>query len=102
MKGEADTLGFPLAAAAADSLCQLIEGAPQHLAIPFVLIDQHVDAIKAIVREHALAHAEALASELTAQLRQASAEFLARTNGGGGGFGEGVASPPTSPASFGK
>lgn len=102
IKGQADTLGFPLAAAAADSLCGLIEGAPETVAIPLVLIDQHVDAVKAIVREHPLPHAEALASQLTTILRAATKDFLARTAAEPDGFGEGVTSPPTAPTASGK
>lgn len=102
IKGQADTLGFPLAAAAADSLCGLIEGAPETAAIPLMLIDQHVDAIKAIVREHARPHAEALASQLTMILRAATKDFLARAAGESDASGEAVTSPPTAPMASGK
>src|SRR5215831_13951317 len=51
IKGEAATFGFPLVAPPADSLCRLIEHTPDLARIPLELVDQHVDAIRAIVRE---------------------------------------------------
>ncbi|MEZ5787269.1 MAG: Hpt domain-containing protein [Xanthobacteraceae bacterium] len=95
IKGEAETLGFPLAAAAAASLCHLLEESPEELRIPPVLIDQHVDAVKAIVREHARPDAEQIAARLTAGLREVTADFLLRVNGSG----DDVGSPPTLPGS---
>ncbi len=75
IKGEAATFGFPLAAAAAKSLCRLIEHTPDPRRIPLTLVDQHVDAIRAIVREHALPHAEGVAADLTIRLRLVTEEF---------------------------
>jgi len=48
MKGQAATLGFPLVAAVAASLCRLIEETADPRRIPLVLIDQHVDAVRAV------------------------------------------------------
>ncbi len=53
IKGEAATFGYPLAALPADSLCRLIEHTPDINRIPLSLVDQHVDAVRAIVREDA-------------------------------------------------
>ncbi len=108
IKGEAQTFGFPLAAAAADSLCRLIEGIPPAGTIPIVLIEQHVDAIKAIVREHARPDAETMANELTERLCAATDDCLSRSNGesaAGGADAMGradIASPPTAPRAAGK
>src|SRR6186713_3140089 len=52
IKGEAATFGFPAVAGAADSLCRLIEYAPDATKIPVQLVDQHVDAVRAIFREY--------------------------------------------------
>ena len=53
IKGEAATFGYPDVAASADSLCRLIEHTPDATRIPIALVDQHVDAIRAIIRESA-------------------------------------------------
>jgi len=49
--GHADVFGYPLAGKIADSLCQLITHAPDAKRIPMALIDAHVDAVRAVVRE---------------------------------------------------
>jgi chemotaxis protein histidine kinase CheA len=51
IKGGAATLGFPLAERLATSLCRLLKHSPEPTRIPRDLIDHHVDAIKALVRE---------------------------------------------------
>jgi hypothetical protein len=51
IKGTAETLGFPLATRVAVSLCRLLRHSPELSTIPLALIDHHVDAIRAIVRE---------------------------------------------------
>jgi HPt (histidine-containing phosphotransfer) domain-containing protein len=78
IKGQAATLGFPLVAEVAGSLCRLIEEAHDPRSIPLDLIDQHVDAVRAIIREHSLPNAEAIAERLTDTLRQVCEDFLAR------------------------
>src|SRR5690606_34444285 len=60
IKGEAATFGYPAVAAAADSLCRLIELSPDVTKIPMKLIDQHVDAVRAIHREYARSDAQEL------------------------------------------
>ncbi len=49
--GHADVFGFPLARKIADSLCRLISTAAEPTQIPLSLIDSHVDAVRAVVRE---------------------------------------------------
>jgi chemotaxis protein histidine kinase CheA len=51
IKGGATTLGFPLAERVATSLCRVLRHAPEPIRIQRSLIDLHVDAIRAIVRE---------------------------------------------------
>ncbi|MBI1202674.1 MAG: Hpt domain-containing protein [Rhodopseudomonas sp.] len=84
IKGEAATFGFPAVAAIADSLCRLIEYAPDMQVIPLTLIDQHVDAIRAICREHSELENEnpdtELARKLTYRLREVTDEFLIHEN----------------------
>jgi HPt (histidine-containing phosphotransfer) domain-containing protein len=80
IKGEAATFGFPLVALAADSLCRLIEHTPDVTRIPIMLVDQHVDAVRAIHREYARSDAKALAATLTKRLRAVTDEFLIHEN----------------------
>jgi len=80
IKGEAATFGFPLAAPPADSLCRLIEHTPDMARIPLELIDQHVDAIRAIVREVARPDIADIARALTRKLREVTDEFLRHEN----------------------
>ncbi|MGE0231448.1 MAG: hypothetical protein AB7O39_00300 [Flavobacteriaceae bacterium] len=77
LRGEAATLGFPLAGAVASSICGIIEAAREKdERLPLDLIGHHVDAVRAIVREEA-AEANDTASELVQQLRQIGRKFLA-------------------------
>jgi HPt (histidine-containing phosphotransfer) domain-containing protein len=80
IKGEAATFGYPAMAAAADSLCRLIEHTPDSNRIPRQLVDQHVDAVRAIFREYARSDAKELAAQLTTKLRTVTDEFLVHEN----------------------
>ena len=80
IKGEAATFGYPAVASAANSLCRLIEHTPAESPIPLKLIDQHVDAVRAIYREYARSDAKELAATLTKRLRDVTDEFLIREN----------------------
>jgi HPt (histidine-containing phosphotransfer) domain-containing protein len=80
IKGEAATFGFPLVAPPADSLCRLIEHTPDVARIPLELIDQHVDAIRAIVREVTRPDIAEIARTLTRRLREVTDEFLRHEN----------------------
>jgi HPt (histidine-containing phosphotransfer) domain-containing protein len=80
IKGQAATFGFPAVAAAADSLCRLIEYTPDATRIPFRLVDQHVDAVRAIYREYSHSDAQDLAMILTGRLREVTDEFLLHEN----------------------
>ena len=80
IKGDAGTFGFPEVVRAADSLCRLIEYSPDLKKIPMAIIDQHVDAIRAIVREHARADIKQIASALVEKLRAVTDEFLLAQN----------------------
>jgi HPt (histidine-containing phosphotransfer) domain-containing protein len=80
LKGQAATFGFPAVASAADSLCRLIELTPDAKRIPAVLVDQHVDAVRAIYREYARSDAKDLAKLLTRRLREVTDEFLIGEN----------------------
>ncbi|MFC3692053.1 Hpt domain-containing protein [Chenggangzhangella methanolivorans] len=49
IRGQAATLGFPLAGEVADGLCTMIERLAE--ASPQSLVDRHVEAVRAMVRE---------------------------------------------------
>ena len=76
VKGDSGTLGYPEVGAAADSLCRLLEHTPDLTKIPLAIVDQHVDAVRAIVREHDRADIAAIATALTSKLRAVTDEFL--------------------------
>ena len=80
IKGEAATFGYPAVASAADSLCRLIELSPDVTKIPMKLIDQHVDAVRAIHREYTRSDAQELAARLTGRLREVTDDFLTQQN----------------------
>lgn len=80
IKGEAATFGYPAAAASAESLCRLIEHSPALERIPVPLIEQHVDAIRAIIREYSRSDAKEMAAMLTQRLREVTDDFLMREN----------------------
>ena len=80
IKGDAATFGYPLAAAAADSLCRLMEHAPDFTKVPNELIAHHVNAIQAIVRENRRFGVAAVADELSRKLRGIADEYLTAVN----------------------
>jgi hypothetical protein len=80
IKGEAATFGYPLVAPVADSLCRLIEHTPDIAQLPLRLVDQHVDAIRAIFHRNTRGDVGKYASELAAKLRHVTDEFLLHEN----------------------
>ena len=80
IKGDAATFGFPSAGAAAESLCRIIEHAPDLDQVPPELITHHINAIQAIVRERTKLDTATTASKLSKQLRGIADEFLVRVN----------------------
>ena len=80
IKGDAATFGFPSAATAAESLCRVIEHAPDLAKVPSELIAHHINAIQAIVRERTKLDTISVAGELSRRLRGVADEYLARVN----------------------
>ena len=97
IKGHGAMFGFPMAADVADSLCRLIEHCSDLSHVPLAFIDQCVDSVRAIIREHDRIDAGRTAVELANGLRLLANEFI-----GGRGVGSGpietAASPPLAPA----
>lgn len=101
IKGEAATFGFPALAAAAESLCRLIEHTPDMRKIPLSLVDQHVDAVRAIYREYSRSDAKEVAAVLTKRLREVTDEFLIAQNQHRPEYLDGIVGPPLAPGDMG-
>lgn len=97
VKGGAATFGYPLAAPAAESLCRILEHSPHPERIPLALIDQHVDAVRAIFREYARPDIAEIATALNTELRNVTQEYLVHENRHRPGYLDGVFSPPLVP-----
>lgn len=97
LKGDAATFGFPLAAPVAESLCRVLEHSPDPERIPLALVDQHVDAVRAIVREYARPDIAGIAAALNARLHSVTQEYLVYENRHRPGYLDGVFSPPLAP-----
>ena len=80
IKGDAATFGYPSAGAAAESLCRIIEHAPDLDEVPSNLIEHHINAIQAIVRERTKLDTVSTASVLSRQLRGIADEYLTHAN----------------------
>jgi len=101
IKGEAATFGYPAVGAVANSLCRLIEHTPDMTRIPLSLIEQHVDAVRAIAREHARADLAAIAAALTRRLHEVTDEFLRAENTDRPDYLESIFAPPLAPGATG-
>jgi HPt (histidine-containing phosphotransfer) domain-containing protein len=97
IKGEAGTFGFPAVVGAADSLCRLLEHTPDLTRIPMTLVDQHVDAVRAITREYARDDLLDIAAALTKRLREVTDEFLKTENSFRPDYLESIFAPPLAP-----
>jgi HPt (histidine-containing phosphotransfer) domain-containing protein len=80
IKGDAATFGYPSAGAAAESLCRIIEHAPDLDTVPSNLIAHHINAIQAIVHENTKLDTVSMANELSRQLRGIADEYLTLAN----------------------
>jgi HPt (histidine-containing phosphotransfer) domain-containing protein len=80
IKGDAATFGYPSAAVAAESLCRIIEHAPELDKVPSELIKHHINAIQAIVHNHTRLDSTKVASELGRKLRGVADEYLMHVN----------------------
>lgn len=80
IKGQAATFGFPQVAPIADSLCRLIEHMPDIARMPLRLVDQHVDAIRAITHKNTRGDGLKYAAQLAEKLRHVTDEFLLHEN----------------------
>lgn len=80
IKGDAATFGYPSAAVAAESLCRIIEHAPELDKVPPELIKHHINAIQAIVNNHTRLDTVKVSTELSRKLRGVADEYLMHVN----------------------
>jgi HPt (histidine-containing phosphotransfer) domain-containing protein len=97
IKGQAATFGYPAAARTAESLCRLLEHTPDLSRIPVSLIDQHVDGVRAIIREDTRQHETTLAASLAQSLRAAADDFLLQENRDRPAYVDAIMGPPLAP-----
>jgi HPt (histidine-containing phosphotransfer) domain-containing protein len=97
IKGEAATFGYPELAGVAESLCRLLEHTPELAHIPQSLVDQHVDALRAMEREYARPDLADVARALSGRLRDVTDEFLKHENSFRPDYLEGIFAPPLAP-----
>jgi chemotaxis protein histidine kinase CheA len=98
IKGDAATFGFRPAAAVAESLCRIIEHAPDLTRVPSDLIVHHINAIQAIVHEHTQLDTISISNELSRRLRGVADEYLAHVNRDRPEHLEAVMAPSIAPA----
>ncbi|GLR96933.1 MULTISPECIES: Hpt domain-containing protein [Bradyrhizobium] len=80
IKGDAATFGFPSAAGIAESLCRVIEHAPDLEKVPAELFTHHINAILAIVHENTRLDSLSVSAELSRRLRKVADDYLANVN----------------------
>jgi chemotaxis protein histidine kinase CheA len=80
IKGDAITFGYPSAASIAESLCRIIEHAPDLSKVPPELIGHHINAIQAIVHDHTKLDTIQVSHELSRRLRKVADEYLMHAN----------------------
>ena len=80
IKGDAATFGFPAAALVAESLCRIIEHAPNLDKVPAELFLHHINAIVAIVHENTRLDSLSVSGELSRRLRKVADDYLANVN----------------------
>ena len=80
IKGDAATFGYPAAAGVAESLCRVIEHAPDLDKAPAELFTHHINAILAIVHENTKLDSISVSAELSRRLRKVADDYLAHAN----------------------
>ena len=76
LKGLGTTYEFPLVTRIAASLCKLIDNPETRVAAPLQLVDAHIDAIKAVVRDSIKTDAHPVGKILAEELESKTRAFL--------------------------
>ena len=79
IKGQAATLGYPVAGRIAASLCRLLEGVETPERLPRELVRQHVQSVRAVIVENAREDTSATARKLAERLDEVTHDFLDRS-----------------------
>ena len=78
IKGQAQTMGFPIAGNIAGSLCNLIEHVTDRSVLPQDILLKHVQAIKAVVNEDAREEDNVVGKALASELINVSDDIVER------------------------
>lgn len=78
LKGQAHTMGYPIAGNIAGSMCDLIEKIEDREQLPKDMLRKHVQAIKAVVKEDARAEDNAIGKALAKELANIAEEWIAK------------------------
>lgn len=76
LKGLGSTYEYPLVTRIAGSLCRLIDDPRTRTSAPMPLVDAHIDAIKAVVRDGIKTEDHPVGSALAAELETKTSEHL--------------------------
>ena len=77
LKGLGGTYEYPLITRVAGSLCKLLDGSKERIAAPLFLVDAHIDAIRAIVRDEIRDPAHPVGGALAQALEQRVLAYVA-------------------------
>lgn len=76
VKGEGETLGYPLATVIAASLCKLLDTPENKKIIPLEIVDNHVDALRLVARDKIKDPDDAAARAVADRLVEVVLEFV--------------------------
>lgn len=78
IKGQAATLGYPVAGRIAGSLCRLLDGVEVVEHLPRDLVRQHVQSVRAVIVENAREETSTTAQMLAERLDEVTDDYLSR------------------------
>ena len=78
IKGQAATMGFPVAGRIAGSLCRLLDGVETAERLPRELVRQHVQSVRAVIAENAREDTSPTALLLAERLDEVTDDYLDR------------------------
>jgi chemotaxis protein histidine kinase CheA len=76
IKGQAATLGYPVAGRIAASLCRLLDEVDEADRLPRELVRQHVQSVRAVIVENAREDTSVTAKRLAERLDEVTCEYL--------------------------
>ncbi|MHA1523774.1 MAG: Hpt domain-containing protein [Alphaproteobacteria bacterium] len=79
LRGQGETFGYPVVTEICASLCRLMEAGMEAQNTPVDLVEHHINAVRAVIRDRAKGAASGLASNLVSELNLATQAFIATT-----------------------